>query len=189
MALVTTDEYKTRNGYSGSTYDTRIGEAIKAAEAKVRRYCGRDLTNGFESAARTEVYDADGTDAIRLNEWPVDSIASVNLRTSVSAGAAVYGETVDATGYFADNTGNLRRVGGVSYAWEHDGSSRVSWGDSPASVQVTYTAGYSTIPDALKEAVFTLMEAKGVVNVAQRPPMEITAAIADMLSPWRRVYA
>ena len=205
MALVTATEYKTSRGISGTAYDTRIGEAINAASAKARMYCGRDLSNGFESAERTEVYDADGTGQIRLNEWPVSSIAAVKLRTAAASGAAVYGDTVDATGYYADNRGILHRVGGVTYAWEHNGSSRVTWGDAPSFVQVQYTAGYATIPDAIQEAVFALMdqwfdeagrnvlsaqnEAKGVVNVANRSPMEITAAIADMLSPWRRVYA
>lgn len=205
MALVTASEYKTSRGISGTDYDTRIGEAINAASAKIRTYCGRDLSDGFESAARTEEYDGTDTDTLLLREWPVSSIASVKMRTGAASGAAVYGETLESSGYFADNRGRLIRVVGLSYAWEHGGSSRPTWGSASAGVQITYTAGYATIPDAIKEAVFSLMdqwfdeagrntlstqtESKGVVNVAQRPPMEVTAAIADMLSPWRRVYA
>lgn len=205
MALVTATEYKTSRGIAGTDYDTRIGEAINAASAKVRMYCGRDLSNGFEEAERTEVYNGDGTPQIRLNEWPVDSISSVSLRSSAASGAAVYGDTVDASGYFADARGILYRVGGIDWAWKHDGSSRVGWPYQFAAVQVVYTGGYATIPQGIKDAVFALMdqwfdeagrnavsaatEAKGVVNRGARPPMDITAAIADMLSPWRRVYA
>ena len=205
MALVTASEYKTSRGISGTDYDTRIGEAINAASAKARVYCGRNLTNGFEEAERTEVYDGDGTNAIRLHEWPVDSISSVKFLTAASSGAAVYGDTVDASGYHSDGRGTLYRVGGVSWVMAHGGSSRTGWPEGDANVQVVYTGGYATIPDAIKEAVFSLMdqwfdeagrntvsttnEAKGVTNIANRPPMEVTAAIADMLSEWRRPYA
>jgi hypothetical protein len=205
VALVTAAEYKASRGIAGTDFDTRIGEAINAASAKIRSYCGRDLSDGFEEAARTEVYSGDGTSLIRLAEWPVASIASVKMLTAASSGAAVYGDTVEASAYFSDGRGALYRVGGLDWAWTHEGSSRVAWPEGSANVQVVYTAGYSTIPDAIKEAVFSLMdqwfgtagrnalstmtEAMGVVNRGEATAFEVNARIADMLSPWRRVYA
>lgn len=205
MALVTAAEYKTSRGISGTAYDTRIGEAIDVASARVREYCGRNLTNGFESAARTEVYDGTGTDMLQLREWPEITITSVKFLSSVASGAAVYGETLDASGYYADERGRLYRTNGVGWAWTHDGTTRDEWPEGNRNIQVVYTGGFSTVPDNLKEAVMILVdawfqstqrdavglnqEARGVDNRQYAAAMEVTNRVATLLAPWRRPYA
>jgi len=204
MALVTASEYKTSRGVSGTDYDTRIGEAIDVASARVREYCGRSSSNGFESAERTEVYDGTDTNALRLAEWPITEVASVKLVSGVTAGVATFGSTVDATGYYINGTAKeLIRYGLMDWAgWSAVGA---VWPEGEGNIQVVYTGGYSTIPDNLKEAVMVLVdawfqstqrdtvtlnqEARGVDNRQYAAAMEVTNRVAALLGPWRRPYA
>jgi len=200
-ALVTAAEYKASRGFTGSDYDTRMASAAGVASAKIRAYCNRDPDDGFESAARTEVYDGTGTQTLHLREWPVDSIASVKFRTSVSSGAAVYGETVDDSGYYVGRDGELVRAGSVG--WENEPCGQ--WPVGVANIQAVYTAGYATIPDDIAEAAFMLMDTwfddagrnvvtasvdnRGVDQKQRATTMEITARIGEMLARYRRPYA
>jgi len=205
MALVTVDEYKASRGISGDDYDARIGGAIDTASARVREYCGRDTTNGFELDSRTEVYSGSGIDTLRLREWPVASVESVAYLSSVSDGAASYESAIDSSSYYADERGNLYLTGSVSWAWEHGGKSRGVWAKGDRNIRVSYTAGYSEIPDNLKEAVMILcdswfltsqrdvvtlnQEARGVDSRQYSATTEVTSRVLALLAPWRRPYA
>ena len=88
MAIVTLSQYKVWAGISGTADDTRLQVVIDAVHAAVRRYCGRALTNGFETATRTEDYVSDSGE-LQLKEWPVTSITSITpIDTSNTLGTA-----------------------------------------------------------------------------------------------------
>jgi hypothetical protein len=146
---------------------------LAQAEASVRRYAGRDMTNGFESANRTETYNGDGSAVLQLREWPITTLTTVEERDRAGTWT-----TLDADEYRVDTrTGQLYRLGatwgrivsdfigggnnpafGVSPAWSAD----------PASVRVTYTGGYTTIPADIVAVVYMLIDYK-LANAGGNP--------------------
>lgn len=76
--LFSTAEY---NAYAGTSYASTAATVLPVMAAliskAVRRYCGRDLTTGFEAATWTQTYDGNGSDELQLSEWPVASITSI----------------------------------------------------------------------------------------------------------------
>ena len=165
MPLATVANYKAWAGINGNGSDAAITLMLAQAEAMVRRYAGRDLTNGFESASRTETYDGNGESVLQLREWPVASVATVEERDRGGTWT-----TLDATEYRLDTrTGQLHKInamrgrimadyvgGGTNLAF----GVHPSWSADPASVRVTYTGGYSTIPADIVAVVYLLIDHK-----------------------------
>ncbi len=160
--LVSVSDYKTFAGISGTSQDTLLTMLLGMVSADVRRYCGRDLTNGFESATRTETYSGTDESTIQLNEWPVTSITSVTMLT---AGGGT--EVLDSDSYRVDaNTGLLSRIDVergrfASYRWKTS-TPEGSFQPNPRfeqgfyNVSVVYVGGYSTIPLDIQSAVCQL---------------------------------
>jgi hypothetical protein len=173
MPLATVANYKAWAGINGTGSDAAITLMLAQAEASVRRYAGRDMTNGFESANRTETYNGDGSAVLQLREWPITTLTTVEERDRAGTWT-----TLDADEYRVDTrTGQLYRLGatwgrivsdfvgggnnpsfGVSPAWSAD----------PASVRVTYTGGYSTIPADIVAVVYMLIDYK-LANAGGNP--------------------
>ena len=156
--LITTAEYKTWANITSSAYDSVIGTIVSGVSTEIRRWCGRDLTNGFESMSRTERYDGNNEQTINLMEWPVSSVTSVK----VYASDGTY-ETLDSTSYRCDNTGGiLSRVDPIKarYPVTAFGTVQATFSVQPwfpdgfDNIEVTYTGGYATIPDDIKIAAF-----------------------------------
>lgn len=173
MPLATVANYKAWAGINGTGNDAAITLMLAQAEAMVRRYAGRDLTNGFESASRVETYDGNGHPTIQLREWPVTSITSVEERDQSGAYT-----TVPATAYRVDTrTGQLYRIGAVwgRVVGDYAGGgvnpafgAYPNWGDNAASVRVTYTGGYTTIPADIVACVYMLIDYK-LANAGSNP--------------------
>jgi hypothetical protein len=173
MPLATVANYKAWAGINGTGSDAAITLMLAQAEASVRRYAGRDMTNGFESANRTETYNGDGSAVLQLREWPITTLTTVEERDRAGTWT-----TLDADEYRVDTrTGQLYRLGatwgrivsdfigggnnpafGVSPAWSAD----------PASVRVTYTGGYTTIPADIVAVVYMLIDYK-LANAGGNP--------------------
>jgi len=199
--LVSLSDYKTYAGISVTTYDTQLTALLTAASAMVRRWCGRDETNGFESAARTEKYDGTGVNSITLNERPVASIASVSWIDSSGTATAI-----DAEAYKFDVNGTLylwnSRSGPGGAIGDYGMSAytfdvRPNWGEEPRSIQVVYTAGYATIPADLQYVVKRIVdgmwadtasnpgmksESTGAQSYTRATPAELQATYRDMLA-------
>lgn len=161
--LVTATEYKTYAGISGSGDDTVIGVLIDIACAQIRRYCGRNMTTGFDAAVTyTEKYDGNGYKQLQLTEWPITSITSVaeidEAGTSTTLDATEYRvnltngilERLGArTGRFATNS--FGEVDGPGWGWEP------CWTEGLQNFTVVYvSAGIAT--DDLKFAVYQLID-------------------------------
>jgi len=162
--LVTLSDYKAARGLSGTGNDTALTYFLGVASAAVRRYCGRNDTDGFEDKARTEVYDGFGLNSIQLREMPVTSVASVS-----SVGDSGTLSALDATAYRVDDLAGIVYLAGAQALprggfgpW---GSAAYSitmlpnYGNEPQSWSVTYTAGYATIPYDLQEVVMQMVDA------------------------------
>lgn len=161
-SLISIAEYKVWAGISGTAQDALLTVLVDAVSMEVRRWCDRDLTTGFESAARTEYYDGTGEETIQLVEWPVTSVASVVIRY---AGGTT--ETVDANTYRVDGgSGVLSRIDAVRtrYPVTTFGNVDTIFGAEPMfpsgfrNIGVTYTGGYATIPADLKMACYRLTD-------------------------------
>lgn len=142
MAIITLAEYKTWAGITGTADDTRLQVLIDAAHAAARRYCGRSLTNGFESATRTEDYVSD-SGTIRLKEYPVTSITSITPIDDTNT----LGTALASTTYRLDASSGIVTLNGsdngrVFYDDDEDTSASSDWSFSPrfGRVRVVYVS-------------------------------------------------
>lgn len=134
-----------------------IDQLILDVDAAVERQTGRNYT----SAARTEKYDGDGTPFLQLRSFPVSSVSSVALvdasgstsalaatdyRTDLNNGRLVLNDPVQAFG------GGASGYGGWFDAYPTPIYTRGwvnGWPVGFQNIIVTYTAGYTTVPDDL----------------------------------------
>ena len=161
--LISLANYKVWAGISGTGEDTKLTLMLEAASAEIRRWCGRNLTNGFESATRTENYDGTNGPTIQLIEWPITSITSVAERTADGTST-----TLAATTYRVQaTTGILSRVDverGRFTGYNNVGGIDAVWGIDPnfidgfQNIVVVYVGGYSTIPSDLQVACAKLTD-------------------------------
>lgn len=183
MAIVTLSDYKTWAGITGTSDDTRLQVLLDSAHAAVRRYCGRDLSNGFEAATRTEDYLVE-TYEMQLNEFPLTSITSIkhyNLDNTL-------GDAIASTEYFIElDTGVVRWNGannnrifidtynnlGVSNNW--------NWRPNFQRVQVVYVTGAP--PADIKTALYRMVDG---LYASIRKDMGIAS---QSLGGWSVTYA
>lgn len=146
--LITLEEYKTSENIQSTKEDIRILSLITSVSQLVKTYCGNSIVDHYASdAAKVEDFSINwGTNLIQLTESPVNSIVEVKTRdtfsdslTALSSGEYFLESSTD-TVYRVDTSG-----------------AAVNWPTGPGSVQVKYTAGYSTCPADLKLAVYDLV--------------------------------
>lgn len=196
MALVTLATYKTDRGITGTAFDTPLQRALDVAHAKLRRYCGRSLTDGFESATREEDYETDGP-TLFLREWPVTSITSITpIDDSNGLGTAHVSTT-----YAADlAAGTVKLNGSVNgRVANDDGAQGWGWSSTWGRVRVVYvnTAAAADVVDAVYRLTDTVWAFRGApVGVASHSlgnwsvtyatPEAAQAAILSEMEPYRR---
>lgn len=158
MAIVTLSDYKTWAGISTSTDDTRLQVLIDSAHAAARRYCGRDLSNGFEAATRTQDYTVNAYE-LQLEEFPLTSITSI---TPIGLDNTL-GNVLDSTEYYVDlDTGIVRMNGSENRrifidTYHNTGVvSNWDWRPNFQRVRVTYVTGAP--PADIKTALFRMVD-------------------------------
>lgn len=139
-ALTTVSDVKESLGISSGdhTKDNLIIRKINQATRAIESYCGRR----FASTVYTnEEYNASQTNQLILRQRPVTALTSLGIRDS---GLNYPGfETIDTALYFYDaNSGVLDLMFMARGSWNR--------------YNVSYTAGYTTIPEDLAEACATL---------------------------------
>lgn len=161
-SLISIAEYKVWAGITGTAQDALLTVLVDAVSMEVRRWCDRNLTNGFESATRTERYDGTNEQTIQLIEWPITSITSVKVYT---AGGDV--ETLDSDTYRVNgDSGVLSRIDPRlgRYPVTAFGTVNATFSVQPwfeqgfDNIEVVYVGGYSTIPADLKMACYRLTD-------------------------------
>jgi hypothetical protein len=144
--LITIDEYKTSENIQSTKEDSRINSLISAVSALVKTYCGNSIVDHY-STNKVETFSINwSTNLVQLTETPIVSIVSVEERDDYSSSYT----TVPATEYFMDAS-----VDGV-YRVSTAGGKK-NWPGGPASVKITYKAGYSECPADLQLAVIDLI--------------------------------
>lgn len=158
MAIVTLSDYKTWAGISTDTDNTRIQVLIDSAHAAARRYCGRDLSNGFEAATRTQDYTVNAYE-LQLEEFPLTSITSI---TPIGLDNTL-GNALDSTEYYVDlDTGIVRMNGSENRrifidTYHNTGVvSNWDWRPNFQRVRVVYVTGAP--PADIKTALFRMVD-------------------------------
>ena len=144
--LITLQLYKEAEGLSTPKEDAKISALVPSVSQLVKTYCGNSIVDHY-STNKIETFNISwATNISQLTESPFVSITSVQERTSFSAAYT----TVPATEYYVDpDTDSVYRV-------NTNGTAK-SWPTGPASVKITYKAGYSTCPADLKLAMIDLI--------------------------------
>ena len=161
-SLISIAEYKVWAGISGTAQDALLTVLVDAVSMEVRRWCDRNLTDGFELVSRTERYDGTGEQTIQLMEWPVTTVTRVRV---YSAGGTY--ETLDTDTYRVNgDSGVLSRIDPVLARFPTNAFGTIEstfsvqpWFTSGFdNVEVVYTGGYATIPADLKMACYRLTD-------------------------------
>jgi hypothetical protein len=184
MALATLEQLKRQLGFkdSDTQYDAKLTFFLDAASSWVESYCNRI----FSEDTYTETLHGNGSNMITPRQWPVTAVSE--LRTSQDREWSSSDSLVASTDYGIDQDG-MEIVLFSSYF--------------PVGynvVQVTYTGGYSTIPDDLQFACVLTAEwfykhnnrgdsgrtsvgkqGENVAVLADIPPM-----IRTLLQPYKR---
>jgi uncharacterized phiE125 gp8 family phage protein len=161
-SLISIAEYKVWAGITGTAQDALLTVLVDAVSAEVRRWCDRNLTNGFESVSRTERYDGTGEQTINLVEWPVTTITSVTVYTADGTAEVLDSDTYRVNG----DSGVLSRIDPkrARFPVTAFGTVQATFSTQPwfeegfDNVQVVYTGGYATIPADLKMACYRLTD-------------------------------
>ncbi len=143
--FITVDEAKIELKITVNTYDDRIDSLIEDVSAEIQGWTGRTI----ESTTFSETQDIGYLQrAVFLEEYPIISIAGCT-----SNGVAM----VEGTDYSAKyKTGVLIKkevdqISVLDYVKDY-------WYEGTDKFEITYTAGYTTIPDAIKRATKMLVK-------------------------------
>ena len=139
--LVTKAEYKTYAGITSTNQDAEIDLLIPKVSELVKSYCRRSFIDGLDD---TLVQRSNGGfEKIILSEGPVTQILSVQASTNYGQ---TYTDLVEYTDWVLDSEDN------TIMSLSPQGFERAVNG-----YQVTYFAGYETVPEDLKLAVLDLV--------------------------------
>ena len=138
-ALVSLEDVKEALGITDNTKDSILTNYINRATDAIEKYCSRRFA--FDTYTNQE-YDGTGTNRINLKNYPIISLTSLEERTSGFSNTSW--ETIDADFYKdLDNEGQVYFTGGFTRGVRN--------------YRVTYSAGYTTIPNDLQQACITLV--------------------------------
>ncbi len=134
-ALVSLAEAKTFLKISASSEDSVIEDFINRASIWANDYTGRRL----KSRSNSDTYDGDGSDLLLLRDYPLVSITDLRIDDGSYSGAPPQTTSDDYTLNLP--SGLIKLKNGVLFVKGFQ------------NVDITYTAGYTTAPETVKEAV------------------------------------
>ena len=130
--------------YADEKHDPVLNLLNEHLTASIKMWLGRDIVLGTYS----ENFDIDyRQQSIFLHQYPIVSVAGLT-----HSGTAL---TENEDYYVYANTGVIKIV--PSGTGSSRGNSRDYWNEGLKRVEVTYQAGYSDIPEAIKQATLKLI--------------------------------
>ena len=146
--LIAKSDYKSYKGIDHFKDDDKIDSLIAPISQLVKTYCGTSFVDYF-SSAYTETFDImdSSTQELFLTESPLVGVTSVKERDGITT---AYTTLTNNTDYYIDaEHDRIYRI---------DGEKSVkSWQTGFSSVEVIYTAGYSSTPQDLRLAIYDLI--------------------------------
>lgn len=153
MALVTAAEIKAFEGITGSSHDSLFSSLADRVTAYFGSWCNRI----FESATYTDAeYDGTGLDTFIVKNPPVTAVTSIKVATDRDFAAAT---ALDSARYVFDDAGVISLVPTGSVTSIVLGGVPGVWPAGKRNIQITYTGGFTVIPDDLKEAAILMISA------------------------------
>ena len=145
--LITLVQYKAAEGINTPKNDEQLNYIIPSVSQLVKTYCANSFVD-YYSTNKVDTISVDwDTHIVQLTESPVNTIVSVEERSSYGSSYSTL--TTGAFEYYLDSvTDSVIRTTNGTYK---------NWARGPGAVRVTYTAGYSVLPDDLRLAVFDLI--------------------------------
>ena len=158
--------------------DPLLTTLITASSAWIKNFINRDIVQ----TSYTETYDGTGASRLMLANYPVTAVASLTVDGLAVAASTGYG----ITGYIFDSN-SIAYIGG-------------SFDEDYGNVQVSYTAGYVTVPYDLAQACMELVaeayryrdrigqssEGFGPGHIGYTASV-VNASIKTVLTQWKKV--
>jgi len=178
-------------GFASETeYEAFLDDLINQVEAFIDDYCR--VPHGFFKAGGlsfTEIHDWDEDGEIHTRYYPIITLTKVELDLAGINQPANWTE-ISSTYYYAKNEYGIIRIVGKSP------------GHIENSVRITYTAGYSAVPEDIKTAALILAKNMlksmmtsdeiriGDLTIEPQIPQEVfTAEIKTILAQYKRRLA
>lgn len=146
-------------GIPASGEDTYLQSLLNAAAGLVDGWCN---TTFVSTTATAETHDGTGSRFLHLLHRPVISVTTVTLDTSTLSTDAYeidYAQGTLVIPYDSEDERNPR-------IWRRSGGDNDGWPVGTRNIAVTYTYGYSAVPDGVSTA--TCMIAAGLYQDGQR---------------------
>jgi hypothetical protein len=195
VALITTSEAKQQiPGLTGTAEDTLLTELITITGRVFAQYCGYPAATAgaqatMESQSYTLYLDGPGGRELVVPVWPVTAVASIYDSADRRYGAD---ELVASTDY----TLIEGQRGLVELDWD---AQHGTWSTRRRAIKITCTAGWVTVPDAVKHAarlmvrhLYDLRQTQGKTSqsiaggsVALPPPTSMPVEVRELLGPYR----
>lgn len=142
IALITSTAMTTILGVSqGSAEATQVDSMIDSAS---KLALAVSLRTTLVSTSLTEYYDGDGSNLLHLRSWPITTVSSIYVDDSTPRDWATE-DLIDSDYYLVYETEGKVILDGYYFTAGN------------RNVKVTYTAGYSTVPYDLQQAVEDLV--------------------------------
>jgi len=139
-ALTSVSALKDYLGITGTEKDDLLESIINRVSDIIENYCGRTFK---ETTYTEEEYDGTGSDELLLENYPLTS-SSITLEKRDTLSNSDNWSTIDSENYFVyTDEGKIKYLTNI-------------FQEAPKHYRVTYTAGYSPIPDDLEEAALQL---------------------------------
>lgn len=141
LPLITKAEYKAYAGLTSPTQDAIIDSIIPKVSALVKSICRRTFID-YVATPKVEYYDG-GSMIISPDEYPFILVSSLEYSPDYGQSYTALAEYTDYAVSKADNIVKSLSTSGFASAVN--------------GFRLTYTAGYTTIPEDLKLAIFDLV--------------------------------
>lgn len=147
MSLVTLANYKLYLKVSDTTQDTNLTTLQSAVEKRVKEYLGRDL----ESATYTnELYDGNDSNELVLRQSPITAVTTIAYYEGLDSNDAETWTTLVQGSDYERKIISPRLVSVILDTYTFVLGSQ--------NYRITYTAGYSAIPDDIQMACKELLK-------------------------------
>jgi hypothetical protein len=160
--LITRNEYKSYLGITSNNKDQEIDLLIPKISSLVKTYCRRTFIDYFDDP-KVEQFNG-GHDSIILTEGPVKEILDVELSTD-------YGQTYVPMVPYVDWVLDGNAIRSINYP---------IFKPYIRGYQITYLAGYETVPEDLKLAVLDLIEYYSKNNSAVHVNRDVTPNVTQI---------
>lgn len=145
-ALLTLNDLKAslQIAFSTTTYDTSLALMVNEATGMIEKKCHRRFK---QTTYTTETYDGTGTKQLWIRNPPIISITLITVDNETISEATDYD---DYDGYRIEPQVNGHKMEGMLYLSN-------GWDKGEQNVEVTYSGGYTTIPDDIRRAAVMMI--------------------------------